>query len=555
MLIPRLHTTEGDGTTSQPRSPQSLWQRSSELLSRFLTYRVAAGLLILLGAFLRLRQWLFARSYWGDELMVLRNIADRGYLQLAEPLDYSQTAPVGWLWLERLMGDLIGFGERSMRFVPLLYGIALLVVIAWLARQVLNAPAALLVLGFAAVNQYLIYYSNEVKQYTSEAFWVTLLLALGVLIIQRGPTWRRILTYWTVALIGVIMTILAIPVTIAVAGVLAVHALWIRRSSPDRWRALGRILVGAPIWGVIVGLLYVGVLRAAQNNPALQEYWSRVYPSQPLTHLRATWGWLRQLTRGLLHIPLDVSYPAVFLLLVFVGLLLCWRRWGLAIAALLVAPWAIGYTASALSMYPMAHRLALFGVPAVLLLLGSAVDQPASWLRESGARALTWLLPYGLAVALLVPQVYTAANLWRHPFDRFQHREQLEYIAAHGRDSDFVVGSGHAEFAAGWYGPLTGVEIDAIMKPSKLSSGTCDPEEFPALLRLHDTAWLILVEPNIETHDRFYRQYLESFGQQVEEIPFAGGLVIRYDLTAPPGGPLSAQPPSGYDCAILTDTP
>jgi len=526
-----------------------------------LTYRVGAGVLIALGVVLRLRQWWYARSYWLDELAVLRNVADRGYLELLRPLDYYQAAPVGWLWLQRLVADIAGFGERAMRLVPLLFGIALLVLVAWLARILLTPPGALLVLAFAVVNQYLIYYSNEAKQYTSEAFWVTLLLGLAVLITRQGLSRRLCLAYWTVATVGALMSMLTVPVTVVATLILLGNAILATSSirslqdlrSPENQHIAKQLLVGAPVWVLVVVPLYITVMHPALRNQTLQDYWSYAYPTRSLWHLGATWAWLRDLTDQVLEVPLDMRFGLLFLLLVAVGVVRAWMRHGAAVALLLLSPWFIGYAASALSLYPMTHRLALFGVPAALLLLGSAADLPrraahsAVGPRQWATMSLVALVMYLFALALLIPQAVTAGRLWRQPFDGFQHREQIEYVAAQRSSDSVVLAADNAEFVTDWYAPRVDLPVDAVLRASTTAEG-CNPSALLSELSGHSNAWLILTTPSVPSHVRTYRQQLERHGLQVREVPFAGGLLIQYDLAQPPGGPETALPDTGYDC-------
>jgi len=50
---------------------------------------------------LRVVEFARDRPLWLDEAMLALNIAARSFAQLARPLDYDQSAPVAYLWLER----------------------------------------------------------------------------------------------------------------------------------------------------------------------------------------------------------------------------------------------------------------------------------------------------------------------------------------------------------------------------------------------------------------------------------------------------------------------
>jgi hypothetical protein len=54
-----------------------------------------------------------ARPLWVDEEMVLLNVRDRGFARLAGALWLDQSAPLGWLALERLALLTLGTDERG----------------------------------------------------------------------------------------------------------------------------------------------------------------------------------------------------------------------------------------------------------------------------------------------------------------------------------------------------------------------------------------------------------------------------------------------------------
>jgi hypothetical protein len=56
-----------------------------------------------------------ARPMWVDEEMLALNVRDRGVGELAGPLWLDQSAPFGWLVLERAVMLLFGTGERAVR--------------------------------------------------------------------------------------------------------------------------------------------------------------------------------------------------------------------------------------------------------------------------------------------------------------------------------------------------------------------------------------------------------------------------------------------------------
>ena len=77
-----------------------------------------AAIAILVGIALRVIEFARDRPLWLDEAMLSLNIASRSFAQLARPLDYDQTAPVLYLWIEGSLVTLGGVSERSLRALP-----------------------------------------------------------------------------------------------------------------------------------------------------------------------------------------------------------------------------------------------------------------------------------------------------------------------------------------------------------------------------------------------------------------------------------------------------
>ena len=93
-------------------------QRTGDRLTRATWAFVGLGLLV------RLVRYLVVYPIWHDEAFLAVNFLDRGYLDLLRPLDYSQVAPILFLWIELTSVRLFGFSEWSLRFFPAVCGLA-----------------------------------------------------------------------------------------------------------------------------------------------------------------------------------------------------------------------------------------------------------------------------------------------------------------------------------------------------------------------------------------------------------------------------------------------
>ena len=74
---------------------------------------------IILGVVLRLVRCLLNYPMWCDETMLAANLLDRSWTALAQPLAYRQVCPLGFLALEWIVVQLIGFSELSLAWFRL----------------------------------------------------------------------------------------------------------------------------------------------------------------------------------------------------------------------------------------------------------------------------------------------------------------------------------------------------------------------------------------------------------------------------------------------------
>ena len=65
-------------------------------------------------------QWSAARPLWLDEQMIALNLRDRTFRDLSHQLSFDQSAPFGWLLLERIALLGLGANELALRLAPAL---------------------------------------------------------------------------------------------------------------------------------------------------------------------------------------------------------------------------------------------------------------------------------------------------------------------------------------------------------------------------------------------------------------------------------------------------
>ena len=106
-----------------------LQQRTNTFLKILIALVIAGGIIARLVVYLQNRNLII------DEANVTRNLFERGFAQLLQPLSYEQYAPPVFLWIEKLNTILFGFSEYTLRLYPLLTGIAAIFVMLAILKR------------------------------------------------------------------------------------------------------------------------------------------------------------------------------------------------------------------------------------------------------------------------------------------------------------------------------------------------------------------------------------------------------------------------------------
>jgi hypothetical protein len=487
--------------------------------------RIVLLLLVAGGVALRLIQFLANRSLWIDEAALALNLIHKSFASLAGHLDYGQMAPIGFLWLEKSVASLFGTGEAALRLVPFGAGLLGLALFAWLSWAVLSPSGAVVAVGLFAVNDRLIYYSSEVKQYSTDVAVTVALLTAGIALTRDRFTAKRLIV---LAVLGTLGGWLSHPACFVLAGIGAsMIATAYRRRDP---RAVAATVALGGWW--VVTVLPVLMLErrnlSAEDVWILGNYWKDGFPSASAGMggvLRwldsASWRELSYLTEfGLASWITAVLLVAV----VFGGVSLAMRR--VDVFLLVVAPIVLMLAAAIVHALPFMQRLMLFVLPLILLLVGEFIDTLS--LRFA---------PWGPAVAWTIGAAFFGLTLRRTvsflPEYRDELRPVLEAVQRRARPGDAVYVYNGAIRAFQYYQPRLGLTFQSV------SLGCCSRDQWrvdvEALRRLggRDRVWLVLSQW-YWGEASFLLLAADRFGHRQVAIQAPGAAAYLYDLPEVP---------------------
>ncbi|MCK5840244.1 MAG: hypothetical protein KAG99_10370, partial [Bacteroidales bacterium] len=173
-------------------------------------------LIAILGVFFRLDLFFENRSLWWDPAMLAVNLVEKSYHDLLfNFLDYNQSAPAGYLCLQKFIGSCFNYSEYSLIISSFISGVLSILLVAFISLKLLPKQVSFLPVLFIVFSSSAIFYSTELKQYSFDLFFSSLIFFTFIQVIRSGWTDRSLLVF---AVCGLISTWFSFPSSIILAS-------------------------------------------------------------------------------------------------------------------------------------------------------------------------------------------------------------------------------------------------------------------------------------------------------------------------------------------------
>lgn len=464
--------------------------------------------MITIGAVLRLRQFFSDRSLWLDEALLARNIIERSFVGLLQPLQYDQNAPVGFLMLSKLAVYVGGNNAYALRFFPLVFGILALFLFYRVARHFLKVPGTLIALTFFSLSTPMVYYSAEFKQYMGDVC-VTLMLWYFFLVSRpKNKIW--------LAVIGVIVLWFSHASMFVLAG--------LGLSDLSLWR------YAVPLWIASFGLNYFISLQHNLSEVVIQK-WSGLFLRFPWQTDESPAVFVATLNR-MFGFFLDVENPIVHFILLLLGYAGIARKhvkniivFGLPVVLLLIA--------TGFQKYPFVPRLLLFLAPSLYIGIGVGTDVLIGWGRRFGKRLGVILVILILVPILLWGVIPSAANALVVPIKVEELEQVLAFLHKNYKPGDVLYLYYAAESPFRFYAPKFGLDKAQTVVGISSRSDVTKYIEDVAKLKGNPRVWVVfshIYRQSLFGEDRYIVGYLDDIGKRLDYYPQVGASLYLYDL-------------------------
>lgn len=325
-------------------------------------------IIILIGVFLRLRQFFFNRSIWGDEAFLCVNILEKNFNDLAGALDYIQMAPVLFLYIEKIAINLFGVNEYTFRLFPLIVSILSLFLFYKFFKNIVSNTTLLLGLTLFAFSVKLIGYSAFVKQYSFDIF--SSLICFNLLL-RTNFLNKKTFYFFINGIVGAILVWLSNPI-IFILFVIGSWYLYLSLKE-KKYDLFFNICLMISFWIVSFGIEYFLFLKDNPSRKIMEEFWSFAFmPIFPKTIEDIKW--FSTTFESIVYQFTASKKNGLIAILLITGIIAIIKEKKVKIGLILL-PILIVLFLSAFKLYPFRARLLLFIYPSFVILLALGINK------------------------------------------------------------------------------------------------------------------------------------------------------------------------------------
>ena len=317
-------------------------------------YYILLGIICFVGLILRIKAFVAGRPLWHDECSLALNIFDNNNIfAYFKPLNYTQAAPPLFMIATKIITNIFGINEYTLRFIPLLSGILSIPAFYILSRRFISNIWVILIANLLfAINYQLIYYCQEFKQYSTD----TLLIIITILILSEIEIKK--LSIKRSILLGIFLAFLPLTAFPAIFIIIPYLLIQIFRYRSKIKNQLIAVLI-FPI--VVYSSFYINIAAQTHASQMDMGFWDEKFLQ--LTPI----SWLKTLKLNFDY----YFYPnnkLLFALILFVSGLIYAIKKRDNYSNLFSYTILTAIIMSLLKLYPLMQRTSLYLIPIVLLI-------------------------------------------------------------------------------------------------------------------------------------------------------------------------------------------
>lgn len=378
------------------------------------------------------------------------NIVSKSFNELLGPLDYNQVAPIGFLFIEKTFTFIFGDYDYVLRLFPFISFLVSIPLFYSLSNKIIQSKTiALLACGVYSINPTMIYYSSEVKQYTTDAL-IGMVIIFTAFYYHSNRNMHSLIYYSIIGAASIWFSNVAV-IMLFVVGLYSLYNGVLVKKNP-------KVLIPIFFWSASFIVYYALFVHNHPTKEMMMDYWQ--YAFLPLNPFSA--GFYDFLyDRVLLSIfsrSLDLGkFWILGVVATLAGCIFLIKEKNLSVVYLLLAPIFVHLLLSSLKLYPFGLRFYLYTFPMIILLYSIGLHRIWKTIHDN-------LVKVPIAFLIFPVLVFYYPLITGLPVEKQEIKESLKFLEENIEKEDKIYLYNGAilafEFYKRYYPELTGIEVD-----------------------------------------------------------------------------------------------
>ena len=385
-------------------------------------------LFVFIGVGFSLYNYCNNRSLWADEAQLALNISHKNWIQLLRPLDMNQVAPIGFLFTQKLLINILGDHDwvlRLMPFVAFLISIPLLIRIVQIKFN--SDSLAFFTAALFVLNSSILYYSSEVKQYSIDVL-ITVWIWYTLVKYDSLKTAKAVLIVSMVGVVGVFFSNVAI-IILFTSGILLLFQQLIEHKKFN-------LVVFIPLffWSISFSVYFLLFIKNHPSKEFMTHYWDARKSFPPHQILSPAFRlFLFRKAQILFSSFSDIRFGwFVFIAFFSIGITSLLKK--IEVLFFCIAPLFIHFILSYFRWYPFETRLMLYLIPMMILVFSFGLLRTLFYLQKRTGKNIVF-------AASLLPLLLLVISISQSlPVQREETKSSIDFISENisGDENVFV---------------------------------------------------------------------------------------------------------------------
>lgn len=424
----------------------------NEYVKKYGYYLILACILVF-GFFLRLKWLAVNPSFWDDECSLAWNVIHKSYLDFFSVLNYTQVAPPFFMILSKFITHIFGVRDFVLRLTPFLFGIFSMILFLLVSKEIFENKLTVIISNLIfSINQTLINYASEFKQYSCDVFFTLLCFYLFLDLLSKKTSIKKNILYSAIFIVSTWFSF--VSVFIITAGFMG---LFIKQLKEKKFDFKNSLILVLPVFVNCLFYLNFYIIKTYTSNiTELNNYWHNSYIAKDFSNLL----FLVKNIISYFIFPSQFTLPAI--LAIIAGMCILFKKKPYPTLILLITILLEGF-ASWLGYYPFEKRVILFLLPIVLLFIAAIFEA-----FDFKHKFKSFFILICFFVLFAQPLLYNFAYIKaKSPNRGYFPREMMELMLKNIKPDDIIVINRYSRTDFAYYSSFYKINNKVILEGQK----------------------------------------------------------------------------------------